>query len=261
MSGNAQQLEATPAELFAALHTGTPGDLAFYLDACAGAASVLELGCGAGRILLPIAQAGSSVVGLDHDNALLALARRALGELSSSVAQRVQLIHADMRDFSDHRRFERILIPFNGLYALDHEADQLACLRRAACHLSAHGYLIWDAYAIDEFHHNAEPDAIDNDHEPVDSVQCHGERYTVYERSTWDKHTQRIRVRYRYQPANSALSVQEQVIDHRYLLTQQAEPLCRRAGLSVVALHGDFLARPLTAQAAHMVCIAKRADA
>ena len=39
------------AELYELLHSGTPGDLAFYRKWCRGADNVLELGCGYGRVL------------------------------------------------------------------------------------------------------------------------------------------------------------------------------------------------------------------
>ena len=65
-----------PAELYARLHRGNPGDLDFYRRACAGASSVLELGCGHGRVLRAIATPETHLVGVDLDPELLALARR-----------------------------------------------------------------------------------------------------------------------------------------------------------------------------------------
>ncbi|HTD38656.1 MAG TPA: class I SAM-dependent methyltransferase, partial [Candidatus Limnocylindrales bacterium] len=41
-------------------------DVAFYAQRCAGAGGpVLELGCGTGRITLPLVRAGNTVTGLD----------------------------------------------------------------------------------------------------------------------------------------------------------------------------------------------------
>jgi 2-polyprenyl-3-methyl-5-hydroxy-6-metoxy-1,4-benzoquinol methylase len=41
--------------------------VAFYVDLCRAAkGQVLELGCGTGRILIPAAQAGCTITGLDQ---------------------------------------------------------------------------------------------------------------------------------------------------------------------------------------------------
>ena len=54
------------AELYALTHRGTAGDVGFYRRACAGASSVLELGCGSGRLLKRLARPGRQLVGLDR---------------------------------------------------------------------------------------------------------------------------------------------------------------------------------------------------
>ena len=48
-------------------------DLDFYVDLCrSGGGKVLELGCGTGRLVLPIASAGLEIVGLDLSEYMLA---------------------------------------------------------------------------------------------------------------------------------------------------------------------------------------------
>jgi len=56
---------------------------------------VLDLGCGAGRLLVPLAEAGHAVVGLDHDPAMLEQARAAC---PPEAAGRVTLFEADLVD-------------------------------------------------------------------------------------------------------------------------------------------------------------------
>jgi SAM-dependent methyltransferase len=62
---------------------------------------VLELGCGTGRLLLPLAAAGIDVEGLDAAPAMLAVCRREAASRGLSVT----LHEADMSDFSLPRRF------------------------------------------------------------------------------------------------------------------------------------------------------------
>ena len=58
---------------------------------------VLELGCGTGRIALPIARAGASLVGIDRSEAMLARARRRIGRARPAGA--VRLVRGDIRHF------------------------------------------------------------------------------------------------------------------------------------------------------------------
>jgi 2-polyprenyl-3-methyl-5-hydroxy-6-metoxy-1,4-benzoquinol methylase len=74
-----------PAELYELVHRGTEGDVAFYRQTCADARSVLELGCGYGRLLEPLAELGIDVTGLERDPELLA---RAAGPASRAGAAR-----------------------------------------------------------------------------------------------------------------------------------------------------------------------------
>ncbi|HLT36253.1 MAG TPA: class I SAM-dependent methyltransferase, partial [Enhygromyxa sp.] len=64
-----------PARLYAAVHDGNPGDVEFYRRRCAGARSIVELGCGDARVLAALAEPGRRLVGVDIDPELLELAR------------------------------------------------------------------------------------------------------------------------------------------------------------------------------------------
>lgn len=73
-------VEATYYDYYA---TGLEGDLQFYVEEARRAGSpVLDLGCGTGRILIPIAEAGIEVVGLDHSTIMLEQARRKVAALA-----------------------------------------------------------------------------------------------------------------------------------------------------------------------------------
>src|SRR5690606_14496409 len=101
-----------PARFYAALHRGTPGDLDHYQRVCQSASSVLELGCGYGRVVAALAAPGRVVVGVEQDPELLAMARDALAPLSKAAQAGVELVRGDMRTVSLDRRFDRVLIPF-----------------------------------------------------------------------------------------------------------------------------------------------------
>jgi SAM-dependent methyltransferase len=116
-------------------------DLPFYLglarQAAARGEAVLELGCGTGRVTIPIARAGAEIVGLDNAPAMLAVARRKAAE----AGVRVHWVTADMRDFRLEQRFGLVIIPFRSFLHLLTDADQEACLRRIQEHLLPGGRL------------------------------------------------------------------------------------------------------------------------
>jgi len=75
-------------------------DVTFFVQAaqeCGG--PVLEVGCGTGRVLIPIARAGITITGLDLAESMLAVCRERLAAEPPEVQFRVRLMQADMRDF------------------------------------------------------------------------------------------------------------------------------------------------------------------
>lgn len=96
----------------------------------AGEGPVLELGCGTGRLLLPLAAAGLDVEGLDAAPAMLAICRRAAAARGLSPT----LHEADMSDFTLARRFGFVFCAAGSLSLLAEPgaiARALASVRRA----------------------------------------------------------------------------------------------------------------------------------
>lgn len=243
--------EPSPAELYEKLHVGNPGDLAFYREQCSGAASILELGCGYGRVLEAVSGADRQVVGLDLDPDLLNLARKRVAPLAS---HNINLVLGDMRSFSLAAKFERILIPYSAIYCLLSNDDVVACLRCAAEHLAPGGRVVLDAYSADGFHRKGqddEADDVDNDSGNDESDRYEEEdgevgtivhetrEYRVTERSIWSRHEQLLDVVYVHEPLSGGHSIATQ-IHHRYLLSEQFGPLLAKAGLQITAIAGDY---------------------
>lgn len=236
-----------PASLYAAVHQGQPGDVAFYRRVCAGAHEVLELGCGFGRVARPLCDDGHSVTGVDLDKPLLEIGRKR--------APRARLLEADFRELDLGRRFDRVLCPFNGLYCLTSEADLIETLRRVRDHLRPDGLFVFDVYDADDFHAEA-PVGGDDVPELVTTVDALGTTWDVFEASLWDRSKQRIDAVYTHVPHDERARVSA-TIPQRYLLSSQIEPLLAEAGLTLLALHGDFDERPHDAGSRLLIGIAK----
>lgn len=245
-----------PAKLYAAVHDGNPGDVEFYRRRCAGARSILELGCGDARVLAALAEPGHSLVGVDIDPALLELARARLTAGREAGAD-FELHCADMRELSLPRRFDRVIIPHGGLYCLLDEESLAATLERVAALLEPEGELILDCWAADGFVLEAEPDDQDPDWlERVKAVEIDGERWEVLERSRWDKPAQRIDATYVHVRVGDEQAV-EGLLRQRYVLGEQLRTRLEAAGLELVELHGDFAGLPYDRESELMVAIAR----
>lgn len=115
----------------------TPADLpdvAFWVQWCTEVGGpVLELGCGNGRVSIPLARAGLKVIGVDLSVPMLKVARKNLAREPEDVHRCVSLHHADMREFRTKVEMGCAIIPIHTFAALLTREDQnraLKCIRR-----------------------------------------------------------------------------------------------------------------------------------
>ena len=120
----------TWADIYDSVHTLTE-DIPFWIEeAQASGGPVLDLGCGTGRVAIPIAQAGVQVVGLDSSAEMLKLARAKARRLGLS-AEALRFVRGDMRSFSQGQRFPLVIIPFRSFQLLISVADKCQALGSA----------------------------------------------------------------------------------------------------------------------------------
>jgi SAM-dependent methyltransferase len=103
------------------------------------AREVLELGCGTGRIALPLVRAGYAVTGMDISAPMLRRARTRRAGLPPEQRAKLRLSQQDMTTFRYRRRFGAILAPFGALTLLPDSAARAACLQRCRAHLDVGG--------------------------------------------------------------------------------------------------------------------------
>ncbi len=126
---------------------GERGDVAFYVKEARKAGSpVLDLACGTGRVLIPIAHAGVTVTGLDKSPAMLSIARKKIARLPETTRKRIELIEGDMRSFALDQRFNLIIIPFRSFLHLMTSEDQRQALGRIRDHLADDGRLVFNIF-------------------------------------------------------------------------------------------------------------------
>ena len=133
-------------DAYDAFHSGSrpqiAGDVAFYERlAREGNGPVLEIGCGTGRIAVPLAQAGLDITGVDRSEAMLAIARRKFAALPTSVQAHVSLVNQDMTTLNLGRCFSFVFVPFRSfqhVLTIDLQRKSLEAIRR---HLEPTGRL------------------------------------------------------------------------------------------------------------------------
>jgi SAM-dependent methyltransferase len=135
------------AEYYDLIHQGLPGEAEFYVGQAARLAGpTLEVGCGTGRIAIPMAMTGVEVTGLDVSAAMLDICREkaaAVGPVRGSLG----LVQADMRDFDLQREFSLIAMPYRTFMHCLTPEDQRACLESVKRHLAADGRFILNVWA------------------------------------------------------------------------------------------------------------------
>lgn len=226
--------EILRANLYDATHRGLPGDREFYQRQCPPELSVLELGCGSGRILKALAPREGALLGLESAPGHLSLAKEALGD-------QAQLIVADMQDFQLNQRFDRILLTFNGLFCLPGDEAMLKTFKNIRDHLKEEGKLILDVYPTDAF----EEDAPDFIHMPVVEemaqylmdVVVDDQVFEVYEESRWYPKERRFEAEFIYAGDGPGISM---TIDHYYRSPQQIIALAEQAGLTLLRQQRGF---------------------
>lgn len=130
-------------DYFTAENAVTTNDVPFYVEEAQKAGSpVLELACGTGRVLIPIAESGVQITGLDYSTEMLAVAQNKVNQRAPEVQNRIQLVQGDMRDFELSQRFHLIFIPFRSFLHLQTPEDQRAALLNIRKHLTENGRLI-----------------------------------------------------------------------------------------------------------------------
>jgi SAM-dependent methyltransferase len=104
---------------------------------------ILELGCGAGRVLMHLARAGHAAVGVDSSGEMLARARANFAR-NPRLTTRLSLVEADFTQLQLNSTFPLILSTFNTLAHLADPDTIRRTLDGAARHLAPGGAFAFD---------------------------------------------------------------------------------------------------------------------
>lgn len=219
---------------------------------------LLELGCGTGRVLVPLCQRGLAVTGVDVSGAMLDVARRKAGD--AGVLDRARLVHGDIRDLSElgDEHFDLAFSAINSFLHLETLEDQRAALRAVARVLRRDGLFVADLFATDP----ATLAAYDGRlvHDAVLRDPATGERIDKFTSSIVDYAEQRIETTFYYDRVSQDGALQRTVTPFvlRYLGRFELELLLREAGFTDLRFYGSYDLEPFGADSERMLVTAVR---
>ncbi len=215
----------------------TRGDIAFYVEEAGRTTGpVLEIGCGTGRVLLPVARSGAEITGLDGSVEMLERCRAQLSMEGAEVRSRVELQLGDAASFTLKEQYQLITAPFRIIQMLTTVEEQLGCVRSVARHLAPGGRFVFDVF---------------NPNFAMMVADRSAEREDTPEMTLPDGRT--FRRTYRVARARMAEQVNDlemfyyvngqryvHAFGMRWFLRAELEHLLARAGLRVASVYGDF---------------------
>ncbi len=94
-------------------HADYQEDIPFWVSLVRDRDPVLEVGCGHGRVTLPLVDSGCQVVGVDLDPVALDWLRESVGQLSAQARKQITLVEGDILDFQTEELFGAVIIHCN----------------------------------------------------------------------------------------------------------------------------------------------------
>jgi SAM-dependent methyltransferase len=214
---------------------------------------ILELGCGTGRVAVPVAQDGHHVVGLDRSGAMLERAERRARRASVEV----RWVEGDMRAFSFNEAFALIFVAFNSFLMLGPD-DRWACLARVREHLAPRGRVAIDVFQPDPEVIVGKDGGIVDEWHRVDPESGRAVHKFSSSRANVDGVTQRIW--YDEIGDDGAVHRIGGTTTLHYLYRRESELLFSEAGFIIETLHGDYDGNPADATSRKLLIVAKRKE-
>jgi SAM-dependent methyltransferase len=194
----------------------------------------LEIGCGSGRLLLPLLRQGHPVEGLDSSAEMLALC----GEAAAELGLEPVLHHGDMAAFTSARRFGALAVP---AFTLQLAGEPAAVLQHFARLLDPGGGLYFTVFLpLAELTGELPAGQWYPDHE---IALPDGRRATVTTRHRFDRNRQILHRRHRYRlldPGGRVLARHECRQQLAWFEPDQWLALLTAAGFTVGRAYGDF---------------------
>lgn len=216
---------------------------------------LLEIGCGTGRLLVPLAQEGYAITGVDNSPSMLERAREKVR--AAALEDRATLVQQDVLDLDLGRRFTLAFLAINTFMHLLTTDEQLAALGRIREHLLPGGLLLLDLFNPDL------PTLLDCDgrltlvKELLDEAT--GERLLKFYSRTVDLERQLLHMTFIVDAVDQQGILRRQVFPFsiRFLFRYELELLLLHAGFQVEAIYGSYDLDEYASDSGKLIAVAR----
>lgn len=214
---------------------------------------ILELGCGTGRVLTPLAAAGHTLVGLDIDPRMLRLCHESIPK---DLASRVHLLLGDLTAFHLGDDYPLIILPCNTYSTLTGEGRRaaLTCIR---AHLKPEGLFatsIPNPALMATLKSTRQPE-IDSHFTHPQSGNPVQTSYQINRKG----HTLEVVWHYDHLLPDGRVERFSHTIHHHLASVSMHLGEIEATGFSILATYGDFERSPLLSDSPNLVMVARRA--
>jgi SAM-dependent methyltransferase len=245
------------ARYYDQIHSSLTADLPFILKlAQENGGPILDLGCGTGRLLFPLAQAGFPVVGVDNSPLMLAVANKRLAAQPEEVRALVTLWKKDMRSLVQDQtetKFTLALFSFNTLLHM-REGEILGLLKRIAGLLNSGGKIFIDlenpfllAEIVDQNEAVFETSFMD---------AVTSKRVEQWSQSSLDSNTQTLTVTWQFRTQEKEPGTTIVEIVYHYLYPHQIALLLQLAGFRLLQISGNYEGEPFQEDSERLLLLA-----
>jgi SAM-dependent methyltransferase len=218
---------------------------------------ILEVGCGTGRLLLPLAQAGHKLSGIDLSPLALEAAQAKIK--ATGLTKKVSLQLADMRHFElAQKNFALAFIPLNTFMHCHTLEDQLSTLQAIHRHLQPDGKLIIDLFYPDPTLLAEADGRLYFEADMVDELT--GRTVQWYWRHEIDLANQMRHLTYILDEIDAEGLVRRAQIPFslRFIYRYELELLLRASGFTVDTIYGSYELEPFTSHSPKMIVVARK---
>lgn len=121
-------------------------DVPFYLSLKENpSCRILELGCGTGRVLMPLLKRCAFIHGIDMSESMLEICSKKLGQ-NQIPSNKAQTTLADIIDFDLHEKFDLIIAPFRVIQNIESDAAMTGLFQCIHRHLAEKGRCILNVF-------------------------------------------------------------------------------------------------------------------
>jgi SAM-dependent methyltransferase len=211
---------------------------------------VLELGCGTGRLTIPLAQAGVDITGIDIVPGMLERGKQKAGDLP------IEWVQADARDYHLGRTFRLIFESGSVFQHMLTRPDQEAFLARVREHLDDDGLFTFGSIfpALDRL------EDVQEEKNWYTTKDPDGREIRVSGTEYYDPLRQvKVETAYRrWTDVNGKEVVKVVPLSLRYNFPQELDALLHYNGFKVLERYGDADLSPLTNESGSIICVCQK---